>query len=68
MRVCKTLTNVFNLQFLSIVVSKIQLERPPKQLQEHLEAYFRDGWVIPSLAQLIADKGICSCQHRCFAF
>lgn len=37
---------------------QINLQRPPKQLQQHLEARLRNRGIIPPLAELIPDKRV----------
>jgi hypothetical protein len=41
------------------MLAQIQLQGPSKQFQQHLEASLGDGRVVPALAELISDKGIC---------
>lgn len=42
---------------------QIHLERPAKQLQQHLEAGLGDGRVVAAFTQLVADKGVlCPCE------
>jgi hypothetical protein len=52
------LTHILNNQFLAIMLSQIQLERTPKQLQQHLKATLGNSRVIPALAELIANESI----------
>jgi hypothetical protein len=40
------------------MLSQIQLQRPSEQLQQHLKAHFGNRRIIPSLAELIANKRI----------
>jgi adenylylsulfate kinase-like enzyme len=41
------------------MLAQIQLQGPSEQFQQHLEARLGDGRVVPALAKLISDKGIC---------
>lgn len=43
-----------------ILLSQVNLERPPKQLEQHLEARLGDRRVITPLGQLIADERVLS--------
>lgn len=52
------LANILNHQFLPIMIAQIQLQGAPKQLEEHLKADLGNSWIIPTLAELITDKGI----------
>lgn len=52
------LTYILNHQFLPIMIAQIQLQSAPKQFKQHLEADLGNSWIIPTLAELITNKGI----------
>lgn len=52
------LTNILDHQFLPIMIAQIQLQGAPKQLEQHLKADLGNSRIIPTLAELITDKGI----------
>jgi hypothetical protein len=52
------LAHILNNQFLTIMLSQIQLKRTSKQLQQHLKARLGNSRVVPTLAELIANKSI----------
>lgn len=52
------LTNILDHQFLPIMIAQIQLQGAPKQLKQHLKADLGNSRIIPTLAELITDKGI----------
>lgn len=41
------------------MLAQVQLQGPSEEFQQHLEAGLGDGRVVPALAELISDKGIC---------
>lgn len=40
------------------MIAQIQLQGAPKQLKQHLKADLANSRIIPTLAELITDKGI----------
>jgi len=54
------LTNVLYLLILSNILTKIQFQRPIKQLHQDLEAELRDSGIISTFGALISDKGVLS--------
>lgn len=52
------LTNILDHQFLPIMIAQIQLQGAPEQLEQHLKADLGNSRIIPTLAELITDKGI----------
>lgn len=40
------------------MIAQIQLQGAPEQLKQHLKADLGNSWIIPTLAELITDKGI----------
>lgn len=51
---------MFHLHGPPILAPQVDLQRPPEQLEQDLEAGLGDGRVVAALAQLIADKGMLS--------
>lgn len=44
------------------MLAQIQLQGPSEEFQQHLEARLGNGRIVPALAELVADKGICPRQ------
>lgn len=54
---------MLNLRRVRVTRSQVRLEDSPKQLRQHLEAYFGDGRVVAALAELVPDEGVlCPCE------
>lgn len=54
---CSTnLTDVLHLLLLPRSLTQVRLQHPSKSLQQYLEADLGDGWIVPSLAQLVPDE------------
>lgn len=57
------LTNILNLLLSTIPRSQIPLQRPPKDLQQHLKADLRYRRIIPALAQLVPYERMLRVRH-----
>lgn len=52
------LAEVLDLLRRRIPRAQVRLQRPPEQLDQHLEADLGDGGVVAALAELVADEGV----------
>lgn len=57
-------THILNLQRLPVPLAQVHLQRPAKQLQQHLKTHLANRRVVPAFAEFVADKCICLLSAR----
>lgn len=65
LKIMDELADIFNLELLPVMITKIQLQGTAKELQQHLEAHLADGWIVAALAEFVPNKRIYSSQLFC---